>query len=200
MDINTASVNTSFDELHLLIRRTAEKFSPESDLALVQNTRETMQRVNEVRAKQHYHSQEEMRALMRQLEEARIQATRPNDVVDDREHIEALAQKDKEKYHWANQALELENENHTLEAQIQSLRGQIEDMEAQEVKVEDTIDKTTLQLQIYRGLGIELLDDGNGHFVKARIHSTRLNDLNTLPLNDKYSPFFYSNYLWEMCS
>jgi hypothetical protein len=80
---------------------------------------------------------------MRQLEEARIQATRPNDVVDDREHIEALAQKDKEKYHWANQALELENENHTLEAQIQSLRGQIEDMEAQEVKVEDTIDKTT---------------------------------------------------------
>ncbi|GAB5593835.1 putative kinetochore protein spc24 [Umbelopsis nana] len=196
MDIST---NTSFNELHLLIRSTAEKFSPESDLALVQNTRETMQRVNEVRAKQQYHSQEELRGLMRQLEEARIQATRPNDVVDDREHIEELAQKDREKYQWAKQALELENENHGLENQIQSLRAQIEELDAQDVKVEDTIDKTTLQLQIYRGLGIELLDDGNGNFVKARIHSTRLNDLNTLALNDKYSPFFYSNYLWEMC-
>jgi DNA-directed RNA polymerase subunit L len=128
---------------------------------------------------------------MRQLEEARIQATRPNDAVDDREHVEALAQKDKEKYHWAKQALQLESENHTLENQIQDLRAQIDEVEAQEVKVEDTIDKTTyvyigvvrrnrmmltipifyhrLQLQIYRGLGIDLLDDGNGHFVKARI-------------------------------
>lgn len=162
MDIST---NTSFNELHLLIRSTAEKFSPESDLALVQNTRETMQRVNEVRAKQQYHSQEELRGtlrtmysppvyepllnvvvftgLMRQLEEARIQATRPNDVVDDREHIEELAQKDREKYQWAKQALELENENHGLENQIQSLRAQIEELDAQDVKVEDTIDKTT---------------------------------------------------------
>jgi hypothetical protein len=63
MEMNTAPTNTSFDELHLLIRRTAEKFSPESDLSLVQNTRETMQRVNEVRAKQHYHSQEELRGM-----------------------------------------------------------------------------------------------------------------------------------------
>ncbi|KAG2185014.1 hypothetical protein INT43_000927 [Umbelopsis isabellina] len=199
MEMSTAVSSTSFDELHLLIRSTAEKFSPESDLAVVQNTRETMHRVNEVRAKQQYHSQEELRALTRQLEEARIQATRPNDMEDDREHVETLAQKDKEKYQWAKQALELENENHALESQVQILKAQIEELESQEVKVEDTIDKTTLQLQIYRGLGIELLDDGNGHFVKARIHSSRLNDLNTLALNDKYSPFFYSNYLWEMC-
>lgn len=199
MEMSTAVSSTSFDELHLLIRSTAEKFSPESDLAVVQNTRETMHRVNDVRAKQQYHSQEELRALTRQLEEARIQATRPNDMEDDREHVETLALKDKEKYQWAKQALELENENHALESQVQTLKAQIEELESQDIKVEDTIDKTTLQLQIYRGLGIELLDDGNGHFVKARIHSNRLNDLNTLALNDKYSPFFYSNYLWEMC-
>jgi hypothetical protein len=61
MDNSNTATNTSFDELHLLIRSTAEKFSPEGDLGLVRNTRETMQRVNEVRAKQQYHSQEELR-------------------------------------------------------------------------------------------------------------------------------------------
>jgi hypothetical protein len=170
MEMSSAVSSTSFDELHLLIRSTAEKFSPESELALVQNTRETMHRVNEVRAKQQYHSQEELRgikrfeifelkdkldlnicitqnlllsALTRQLEEARIQATRPNDVEDDREHVETLALKDKEKYQWAKQALELENENHALESQVQTLKAQIEELDSQEIKVEDTIDKTT---------------------------------------------------------
>jgi hypothetical protein len=65
MEMSSAVSSTSFDELHLLIRSTAEKFSPESELALVQNTRETMHRVNEVRAKQQYHSQEELRGIKR---------------------------------------------------------------------------------------------------------------------------------------
>lgn len=64
MEMSTAVSSTSFDELHLLIRSTAEKFSPESDLAVVQNTRETMHRVNDVRAKQQYHSQEELRGKL----------------------------------------------------------------------------------------------------------------------------------------
>ncbi|ORZ06552.1 Spc24 subunit of Ndc80-domain-containing protein [Lobosporangium transversale] len=59
---------------------------------------------------------------------------------------------------------------------------------------------TVLRLQLYRGLGIELLEDDVGVYSKARIRSNVRKDVHLVKLDDQLSPYFQTNLIWEFAS
>ncbi|KAF9096278.1 kinetochore-associated Ndc80 complex subunit spc24 [Mortierella sp. AD031] len=70
---------------------------------------------------------------------------------------------------------------------------------------EDVLDDTAhamavLRLQLYRGLGIEMLENELGVYSKARIRSNARNDVHLVKFDDQLSPFFQTNLIWEFAS
>ncbi|KAF9931272.1 kinetochore-associated Ndc80 complex subunit spc24 [Linnemannia zychae] len=70
---------------------------------------------------------------------------------------------------------------------------------------EDILDDTAhamavLRLQLYRGLGIELLENDLGVYSKARIRSGSKNEVHLVKFDDQLSPYFQTNLIWEFAS
>jgi hypothetical protein len=57
-----------------------------------------------------------------------------------------------------------------------------------------------LRLQLYKGLGIEVLENELGVYSKARIRSTTRNDVHLVKFDDQLSPYFQTNLIWEFAS
>jgi kinetochore protein Spc24, fungi type len=62
---------------------------------------------------------------------------------------------------------------------------------------------------VYRGLGIDLVEDGSGGYSKAVVRMSGLKcrlilgnsskkDVRIVNIESKYSRFFYANYLWDL--
>jgi kinetochore protein Spc24 len=59
-------------------------------------------------------------------------------------------------------------------------------------------DEITLKLKIYRGMGIDIeKDKESGEYNKAIIHNEKKGDVNIVNLDNKFSRYFYANYLWQ---
>ncbi|KAG0265337.1 kinetochore-associated Ndc80 complex subunit spc24 [Linnemannia exigua] len=70
---------------------------------------------------------------------------------------------------------------------------------------EDILDDTAhamavLRLQLYRGLGIEMLENELGVYSKARIRSSSKNEVHLVKFDDQLSPYFQTNLIWEFAS
>ncbi|KAG9071489.1 kinetochore-associated Ndc80 complex subunit spc24 [Linnemannia hyalina] len=70
---------------------------------------------------------------------------------------------------------------------------------------EDILDDTAhamavLRLQLYRGIGIEMLENELGVYSKARIRSSSKNDVHLVKFDDQLSPYFQTNLIWEFAS
>ncbi|KAG0231288.1 Spc24 subunit of Ndc80-domain-containing protein [Mortierella sp. GBAus27b] len=57
-----------------------------------------------------------------------------------------------------------------------------------------------LRLQLYKGLGIEMLENELGAYSKARVRSTTRNDVHLVKFDDQLSPYFQTNLIWEFAS
>jgi kinetochore protein Spc24 len=57
-----------------------------------------------------------------------------------------------------------------------------------------------LRLQLYKGLGIEMLENELGVYSKARVRSTTRNDVHLVKFDDQLSPYFQTNLIWEFAS
>ena len=67
-----------------------------------------------------------------------------------------------------------------------------------------------LRLKVYRGLGIDLVEDGSGGYTKAVVRmfvlrvqliwvgNAKKKDVHVVNIESKYSRFFYANYLWDL--
>ncbi|KAG0289736.1 kinetochore-associated Ndc80 complex subunit spc24 [Linnemannia gamsii] len=81
-------------------------------------------------------------------------------------------------------------------------------MEKDEVMLndeEDILDDTAhamavLRLQLYRGLGIEMMENELGVYSKARIRSSSKNEVHLVKFDDQLSPYFQTNLIWEFAS
>ncbi|GBC10055.1 hypothetical protein RclHR1_09300002 [Rhizophagus clarus] len=59
-------------------------------------------------------------------------------------------------------------------------------------------DNVSLQLHLYRKLGIQFIEDETTHELKARIESPDGNDIHTVVIDDRHSQYFMTNHLWEL--
>ncbi|RUP47543.1 Spc24 subunit of Ndc80-domain-containing protein [Jimgerdemannia flammicorona] len=188
----------AMDEPRALIQQTVAMFNPSGDVEAVHRISETMRQTEEIRKKSRQESQGVLRALSRKLESVKSGATRPPGVADEHAHAARMVGLDREKFALAKGINELEQNLSSLEAGLQQIRDEIAALEAEDAEEEVPPDQTVLKLQIYRSLGIELVEDAVGNYTKARIRSFPRNDIHTLVIDDKYSRFFYANYLWGM--
>ncbi|KAG0295906.1 kinetochore-associated Ndc80 complex subunit spc24 [Dissophora globulifera] len=85
---------------------------------------------------------------------------------------------------------------------IEATSGRDEVMldDAQDILDDTAHAMTVLRLQLYRGLGIEMLENELGAYSKARIRSSALNDVHVVKFDDQLSPFFQTNLIWDFAS
>lgn len=55
----------------------------------------------------------------------------------------------------------------------------------------------SLQLKVYRSLGIDADPDSAGAYNKAIIRNTQKGDVHVVNIDPKFSKFFYANYFWQ---
>jgi len=173
-------------------------FDPSGDVDAVHRIAETMRQTEEIRKQGKEESLGVLRALSRKLEIAKTAAARPPGAPDEHTHTQNMVALDREKFALAKNINELEQGVSSLVAGLQQVKDEIVALEAEEAEEEVPPDQTVLKLQICRSLGIELVEDAFGNYTKVRICSSPRNDIHTLIIDDKYSRFFYANYLWGM--
>lgn len=60
-------------------------------------------------------------------------------------------------------------------------------------------DEVLLKLKVYRSLGMECeRESENAEYTKAVVRNSRRGDVHVINIDNKFSKFFYANYLWDM--
>lgn len=129
---------------------------------------------------------------------------------------------DTEKFRVAKQVNDLEIEEERLSQELERLKGELEDVEAQGVEggerkvdlaEEDavvcvdawlivSVNLLTalyrLKLRAYRSLGIDVeADPTTGNYNKAVIRNAAKGDVHVVNIDPKFSRFFYAKYFWD---
>ncbi|RIA95429.1 hypothetical protein C1645_816659 [Glomus cerebriforme] len=88
------------------------------------------------------------------------------------------------------------------EQESDSLCKELEELENMSVE-DETLpkdDNISLQLHLYRKLGIQFIENEATHELKARIESPDGNDIHTVVIDDRHSQYFMTNHLWELAT
>ncbi|OZJ04175.1 hypothetical protein BZG36_02172 [Bifiguratus adelaidae] len=193
-----STVNAMQEPLKL-IRACMGLFNASEDLETIAKVNKAVIEAEEIRTREQEESRNTLRALSRQLELAKGNATRPPDHPDENAHTQKINTLDLQKFSLAKNIREMEGEMVSLEAQISSLREESEQIDREQEAPDNLeLDDKVIRLHIYRALGVELQITEESNFAEAKIASTAQNDVKTVSLDDKYSRFFYVNYLWDM--
>ena len=119
-------------------------------------------------------------------------------------HASEIATLDNQKFRIAKSANDLEIESERLSSQLADLQARLQELEMQGVDGGENArrglvdDEITLKLKIYRGMGIDIEKDReSGEYNKAIIHNEKKGDVNIVNLDNKFSRYFYANYLWQ---
>ncbi|KAG0359150.1 Spc24 subunit of Ndc80-domain-containing protein [Gamsiella multidivaricata] len=79
--------------------------------------------------------------------------------------------------------------------------GDIDGMLDEDDVLDDTVHAmAVLRLQLYRGLGIEMLENELGVYSRARIRSQNRNEVHLVKFDKQLSPFFETNLIWDFAS
>ena len=174
--LNTERDTTTLDELDQLMKKRAEERAVTKDNA-----------------------KHAVRNLTRQLENARLAATRPSTVMTTEQHQEHMIQQDNKKFQHANTITELEQSVTKCESTLNKLKAEWNELETMRPADEHSADQVVLSLKILRDLGFEIVtDDHRGKVNKVLVRNDESNDLNSVVLDKNASAFFHSNYLWKL--
>lgn len=115
-----------------------------------------------------------------------------------------MVELDTQKFRIAKAASDYEIECERLEAELETLKARLAELEEQGVEGDESArrereanDATVLRLKIYRSLGIDAEADENGNYNKAVIRDSRKGDVHVVNIDPKFSRFFYANYFWQ---
>ena len=119
-------------------------------------------------------------------------------------HATRIVELDTQKFRIAKAASDLEIESERLEAELEGLKGRLQELDLQGVEGDDAArakreseDETVLKLKVYRTLGIDIEPDAAGSVRKAVIRSSKRGDVHVVNIDPKFSRFYYANYFWS---
>ncbi|CCX13413.1 Similar to Probable kinetochore protein spc24; acc. no. Q2UF95 [Pyronema omphalodes CBS 100304] len=185
---------------HLLLAEVSNSFTTDSDLAAVSRIQASRQQLHTSDKRKIDALHHNLKQLSRQLAVSEASYNDWKAVVVAAEHPKTMIGLDKKKFAVAKQLSAVEGNVLTLEAQLVKLKKELEELdnedplERQVLESED--DGTALKLWVYRGLGIEIQDDGKGGFHRASVRNKVTGDFNVVNIENKFTPFFYANYFW----
>ncbi|KAI9141388.1 Spc24 subunit of Ndc80-domain-containing protein [Paraphysoderma sedebokerense] len=190
----------SLDEPRQLVQQTIATLSPAADIEVIHNIGDIAAGTEEIRAKQREELRDILRSLSRKLEVAKTNASRPEKQPNETLHAEKMVELDKEKFLLKRDIADLEEtkEYPFFKSHLEVLKMELSSVDEQ-LKQELPVDSNVVLLRLYRALGVTLYPDQQGQSQKAVIRSQNNNDAAVIQLNDnKYSPFYTTNFIWEM--
>jgi hypothetical protein len=197
----------SLEEPRQLILELCSKFTPLLDIQAMDRIEKKIQEQQVIRQPIREASHENIQSWTRKVDQLRPEACRPPSLSVEK-HEERMACIEKEEFIHAKAIRELEQEIESLETMIQSTQQQYQAIKKANMEpIEPS--ETELRLRIYRSFGVSVvetptLSDSSPNsepMQKIRIRPSSLNDIHTLVIDrSKYTDFFYTNYVWEMCS
>ena len=121
-------------------------------------------------------------------------------------HASHIVELDTQKFRIAKAASDLEIESERLEAELEGLKGRLQELDLQGVDGDGSVaakarreeeDETVLKLKVYRTLGIDVEPDAGGQFTKAVVRNSARGDVHVVNIDPKFSRFYYANYFWS---
>ncbi|EPX71020.1 spindle pole body protein Spc24 [Schizosaccharomyces octosporus yFS286] len=183
-----------------LIRSTLDGFEIAPDLKTLSKIQDLGAHIERTREEKIDDSRNILKALSRKLEISSQVTEALKQATESPEHAEEILQKDREKFQLAKQLNDTETEIMNLESQLQRMKEQILQLQKEEEKEEDfhhyEDDAALLRLRFYHSLGFDLQSFDDMEQRKVIVYTK--NDLRTVQISNKYTPFFYSNYLWDL--
>ncbi|CAG8734593.1 15373_t:CDS:2 [Cetraspora pellucida] len=162
-----------------------KKFETSDNIEMIQEIQDNIRKIEEAMNKKSEQTRNELRALSRKLKTLKSSAKRPNDQ-NERDFNDLIIKHEREKLVTA------------LEATLETLQNELYQLE--HTNVEDLVlpkqDAISLQLHIYRSLGIQFFEDQDTHKLKARVEGP--DGVHTVFVDDRHSQHFIANYLWEL--
>ncbi|CAG8821702.1 24199_t:CDS:2, partial [Racocetra persica] len=157
-----------------------KKFETSDNIETIQEIQENIRKIEEAMNKKSEQTRNELRALSRKLKTLKSSAKRPNDQ-NERDFNDLIMKHEREK-------------RITLET-LQNELYQLEHTNVEELVLPKQ-DAISLQLHIYRSLGIQFFEDQDTHKLKARVEGP--DGVHTVFVDDRHSQHFIANYLWEL--
>ncbi|CAG8680376.1 10355_t:CDS:2 [Funneliformis mosseae] len=167
------------------------KFNSDEQTAILKEIAQNVRKFEEITNQKSEKLRNELRTLNRKL--TTIQASTKKTIEQNEAGFNDLMVKyEREKFDLDESITQLDaEEKYPLE---------LEELENMNIE-DETLPKddiTSLQLHVYRKLGIQFIEDEETHELKARIESPDNNDIHTLVIDDRHSQYFMTNHLWEL--
>ncbi|KAF0500661.1 hypothetical protein F8M41_020197 [Gigaspora margarita] len=181
-----------------------KKFETSDNIETIQEIQENVRKMEEAMNKKSEQTRNELKALSRKLKALKSNAKRPNDQ-NERDFNDLILKHEREK-HVLNKSITNLNEEAkicfleitALETTLETLQNELYELE--HANVEDLVlpkqDAISLQLHVYRSLGIQFFEDKETRKLKARVEGP--DGVHTVFVDDRHSPYFIANYLWEL--
>ncbi|KAL2315923.1 Kinetochore protein spc24 [Schizosaccharomyces pombe] len=183
-----------------LMRSTLAGFQIAPDVKTISNIQDIRAQIQSFREKELEESQTKFKVLSRKLEISTQAMESLKQTAESSQHAEEILSREKEKFRIAKLLNITENEIMSLESQLQKMKEQLLQLEERENTSEDICQSeenaNMLKLNFYHSLGFDLETAENTGNKRVIIHTE--NDLQTVQISNKYSPYFYSNYFWDL--
>ncbi|KAI5779237.1 Spc24 subunit of Ndc80-domain-containing protein [Geopyxis carbonaria] len=189
------------EEPSKLLAALAANFDITSDTRAVARINDELATLRAARAKQADELRSHLRLLTRKADVAEQSVASSEAALRARNHGANMVALDREKFALAKSVNEIESNTHALEGQLARLREELEEVDAEDPEeraVLESEDGTLLKLKVYRSLGIDVQEDGAGGYNKAVIRNPNKGDVHVVNIENKFSPFFYANYFWNV--
>ncbi|CAG8553855.1 6748_t:CDS:2 [Acaulospora morrowiae] len=175
-----------------------KKFSSNEDIETIREIQENVRKIEDIMSKKSEQTKNELKALNRKLKTLKNSMKRPAEQ-DERDFQDMITKHEREKFNLDKSIASLTEETkYPFLCSLETLQNELEELE--NTVVEDVVlpqnDATSLQLHIYRSLGIQFIEDPSTHKLKARIEGP--NDIHTVMVDDRHTQYFIANYLWEL--
>ncbi|MCJ1250504.1 kinetochore-associated Ndc80 complex subunit spc24 [Trapelia coarctata] len=187
-----------------LIHHTIGNFNIHPDKTAVSRIHESLSTLHQARDLRIREAESALKKLTRNLNTLSSQHAETVSSHSSATHASQIVELDTQKFRIAKAASDLEIEGERLEAELEGLKGRLQELELQGVEGDEmekvrreSEDPTVLKLKVYRSLGIEVEADGGGNYSKAMIRNSRKGDVHVVNIDPKFSRFFYANYFWQ---
>ncbi|KZZ97299.1 Kinetochore-Ndc80 subunit Spc24 [Ascosphaera apis ARSEF 7405] len=187
-----------------LIHHTIGNFNIQPDKLAITRINDSLSSLQQSRDLRIRDAEISLRKLSRTLKTLDAQHEELVSMHDPAKHASSMVELDTQKFRIAKAASDYEIECERLEAELETLKARLAELEEQGVEGDESArrereanDATVLRLKIYRSLGIDAEADENGNYNKAVIRDSRKGDVHVVNIDPKFSRFFYANYFWQ---
>jgi len=176
-----------------------EHMDPEDDYVVITNAEEHMKMKAAARQKVAEETHAKLRALSRQLEQAKVSASRPSNIPTEQVHVSSMNDIEDTRMGLGKAINDSEGFLASKEAELLRLRDEERAFENMDVTSDHELDSTALRLQLCRSLGFEPILDKQGNVAKILVRSES-NEVHSVTFDGRHSDAYYTQMLWDFAS